>query len=143
VLCVPDFVANAGGVICAAAEYRRGTRAQALSLIEERIRANTLEVLTRVREQDVLPREAAETLAWERVQEARSYRRYPWPRTRATTGGTGTVISPVGRDARRVRRLVRQHDPPRCWSWRCTDERLLTGTDGARRLEMSAEAAAP
>jgi hypothetical protein len=48
------------------------------------------------------------------------------------------VISPVGRDARRARRLVRQHDPPRCWSWRCTDERLLTGTDGARRLEVSA-----
>jgi glutamate dehydrogenase (NAD(P)+) len=77
VLCVPDFVANAGGVICAAAEYRRGTRAQALSLIEERIRANTLEVLTRAREQDILPREAAETLAWERIQEARSYRRSP------------------------------------------------------------------
>ncbi len=31
VLLVPDFVANAGGVICAAVEYARGTEAQALS----------------------------------------------------------------------------------------------------------------
>jgi glutamate dehydrogenase/leucine dehydrogenase len=75
VLSVPDFVANAGGVICAAVEYQRGTRAQAFALISERIRANTLEVLTRAREQDVPPRQAAEELAWQRVQEARSYRR--------------------------------------------------------------------
>jgi glutamate dehydrogenase (NAD(P)+) len=75
VLCVPDFVANAGGVICAAVEYQRGTRAQAFALIEERIRANTLEVLRRARERDVPPREAAEELAWQRVEEARSYRR--------------------------------------------------------------------
>jgi glutamate dehydrogenase/leucine dehydrogenase len=75
VLCIPDFVANAGGVICAAVEYRRGTRAQAFALIEERIRANTLEVLARARERDLPPRDAAEELAWDRLEEARSYRR--------------------------------------------------------------------
>src|SRR6266508_5780738 len=40
VLCVPDFIANAGGVICAAVEYRGGTRTQAFADIAERIRAN-------------------------------------------------------------------------------------------------------
>ncbi|MGC2203613.1 MAG: Glu/Leu/Phe/Val dehydrogenase, partial [Stellaceae bacterium] len=39
VLVLPDFIANAGGVICAAIEYRGGTEAAALALIEEKIRA--------------------------------------------------------------------------------------------------------
>jgi glutamate dehydrogenase/leucine dehydrogenase len=77
VLCIPDFVANAGGVICAAVEYQRGTKAQAFALISERVHTNTLEVLARAREQDVPPREAAEELAWERIEEARSYRQRP------------------------------------------------------------------
>ncbi|HXZ86307.1 MAG TPA: Glu/Leu/Phe/Val dehydrogenase, partial [Myxococcota bacterium] len=41
VLLVPDFIANAGGVICAAVEYHGGTQAQALATIDEKIRANT------------------------------------------------------------------------------------------------------
>ena len=47
VISVPDFVANAGGVICAAVEHRRGTQAQAFATIEEQLRQNTREVLER------------------------------------------------------------------------------------------------
>ncbi len=72
---VPDFIANAGGVICAAVEYHGGTRVQAFAVIEERIRANTHAVLTRAGAQRVTPREAAERLARERVEEALRYRR--------------------------------------------------------------------
>ena len=41
VLAVPDFIANAGGVICAAVEYRGGTEAAAFETIAEKIRSNT------------------------------------------------------------------------------------------------------
>jgi hypothetical protein len=36
VLVLPDFIANAGGVICAAIEYRGGTETAALAYIEEK-----------------------------------------------------------------------------------------------------------
>jgi hypothetical protein len=42
-LLLPDFIANAGGVICAAIEYRGGTEGAALALIAEEFRANTAE----------------------------------------------------------------------------------------------------
>ena len=45
VLVLPDFVANSGGVICAAVEYAGGTATQAFAAIEERIRANTGQML--------------------------------------------------------------------------------------------------
>ena len=45
VLVVPDFVANAGGVICAAMEYHGATQSAAFAAIEEKIRANTQAVL--------------------------------------------------------------------------------------------------
>ena len=38
VLCVPDFIANAGGVICAAIEYQGASEAVALQAIEEKVR---------------------------------------------------------------------------------------------------------
>jgi glutamate dehydrogenase/leucine dehydrogenase len=75
VLSVPDFVANAGGVICAAVEYRGGTRGQAFAEIAERVRANTAELLDRTAAVDVLPRAAAEEMAAERLDLARSLRR--------------------------------------------------------------------
>jgi glutamate dehydrogenase (NAD(P)+) len=73
---VPDVIANAGGVICAAVEYQGGTQAQALSAIEERVRANTRETLDRARAQHLLPRQAATEMARSRVQEAMRYRRH-------------------------------------------------------------------
>ncbi|MFN8546026.1 MAG: Glu/Leu/Phe/Val dehydrogenase [Candidatus Binatia bacterium] len=75
VLSVPDFIANAGGVICAAVEYHGGTQAQAFAVIDEKLRANTRAVLTRARDAAILPRAAAVELARTRVAEAATYRR--------------------------------------------------------------------
>jgi glutamate dehydrogenase (NAD(P)+) len=76
VLCIPDFIANAGGVICAAVEYRGGTEAQALLEIDERIRANTAEILDDAERDNVLPRQAAVTMAGERVRKAMRFGRW-------------------------------------------------------------------
>ena len=76
VLCIPDFIANAGGVICAAMEYRGASQATAFQVIEEKIRENTREVLARARREGILPRQAALELATERVKRAMGYRRH-------------------------------------------------------------------
>src|SRR6516165_9484255 len=76
VLVLPDFIANAGGVICAAIEYRGGTEAAALAFIAEKIRANTEAVLDEVRRTGALPRTAAVSLATERVRRATRTRRW-------------------------------------------------------------------
>ena len=76
VLVLPDFIANAGGVICAAVEYRGGTEADALALIDGKIRANTQAVLDEVRRTGALPREAAMSLASGRVRRAMRLRRW-------------------------------------------------------------------
>ncbi len=76
VLCVPDFIANAGGVICAAMEYAGATQAAAFQAIEEKIRTNTQQVLEDSRKRGVLPRRAAVDLAVERVERAMGYRRW-------------------------------------------------------------------
>ncbi len=73
VVSVPDFIANAGGVICAAVEYRGGSEADAFALIGERIRANTAEVLAEAR--SVPPRRAALAMAERRILTAMSFRR--------------------------------------------------------------------
>jgi len=76
VLCVPDFIANAGGVICAAMEWCGASESAAFQAIEEKVRNNTREVLERVRAQGTTPREAANALAVERVRRAMGYRRW-------------------------------------------------------------------
>ena len=76
VLVLPDFIANAGGVICAAVEYRGGTETEALALIDEKIRANTKAMLEEVRRTSALPRTAALSLATERVRRAMQTRRW-------------------------------------------------------------------
>lgn len=75
ILNLPDFVVNAGGVICAAVEYHGGTQAQAFATIEERIRANTGEVLERSRTHHLRPRQAATQMVRSRIDEAMQYRR--------------------------------------------------------------------
>ncbi len=75
VLVIPDFIANAGGVICASVEYRGGTEAQAMATITEKIRYNTLEVLSQVRDNRTLPRDAANALAGTRLRQAMDLRR--------------------------------------------------------------------
>jgi glutamate dehydrogenase (NAD(P)+) len=76
VLCVPDFIANAGGVICAAMEYQGASKAAAFASIEEKLRRNTELVLEEVKNKQTLPREAAMEMALERVKKAMSLRRY-------------------------------------------------------------------
>ncbi|MDH3351838.1 MAG: Glu/Leu/Phe/Val dehydrogenase [Gammaproteobacteria bacterium] len=76
VLCVPDFIANAGGVICAAVEYGGGTQGQVFRTIDEKIRSNTTEMLDRMKLGRVLPREAAVAMARERVGAAMQYQRF-------------------------------------------------------------------
>jgi glutamate dehydrogenase (NAD(P)+) len=76
VLIVPDFIANAGGVICAATEYAGATQSQAFQAIEEKIRANTQAVLAAVEARRCLPREAAVELAVTRVKDAMRLRRF-------------------------------------------------------------------
>jgi glutamate dehydrogenase (NAD(P)+) len=76
VLVLPDFIANAGGVICAAIEYHGGTERAALALIDEKIRSNTEAVLGEARRTGALPRTAAASLASERVRRAMWTRRW-------------------------------------------------------------------
>jgi len=76
VLCVPDFIANAGGVICGAVEFAGGTQSQVFPMIDEKIRGNTAEVLERMKHDRILPREAAVAMARERLDEAMKYQRF-------------------------------------------------------------------
>ena len=76
VIVVPDFIANAGGVICAAMEYAGATRSAAFDSIAERVRGNTERVLADAKARGVLPRQAAGDLAQARVRDAMRYRRF-------------------------------------------------------------------
>ncbi len=67
VLVVPDFVANAGGVISSYVEYIGGTESKMFKLVEEKITKNTQLVLERAKKDKVIPRVAAEKIAKERV----------------------------------------------------------------------------
>lgn len=75
VVVVPDFIANAGGVICASVEYHGGGEALAMQSIREKISANTRAVLERAERDKSTPRAAAEALAVERVRTAMGWRR--------------------------------------------------------------------
>ena len=75
VLVVPDFIANAGGVICASVEYHGGTQTQAFAAIEEKIRVNTTTVLADAADKGEPPRVAAQSMAERRVRRAMSLRR--------------------------------------------------------------------
>jgi len=76
VVSVPDFVANAGGVICGAVEYANGTRAQAFASIDDTVRANTAAVLDAADNDGLAPYEAAYAIAQERVERAMATRRW-------------------------------------------------------------------
>ncbi|MBG1241874.1 Glu/Leu/Phe/Val family dehydrogenase [Nostoc sp. NZL] len=67
ILVVPDFIANAGGVICAAVEYDGGNQTTAFEAIAEEIRHNTTLVLEQATQTDRLPRQIAVELAQRRA----------------------------------------------------------------------------
>ncbi|MCU9849984.1 Glu/Leu/Phe/Val dehydrogenase [Defluviimonas sp. WL0024] len=75
ILVLPDFIANAGGVISAAVELAGGSEAQAMDSIAEKIARNTHEVLERAEAGGLTPRAAALALAEARVIEAMALRR--------------------------------------------------------------------
>jgi glutamate dehydrogenase (NAD(P)+) len=76
ILSVPDFIANAGGVIAAAVEYRGGTEMAAMDAIAEKVAANTRAVLESAGAKRIAPREAAVELALARVERAMNLRRW-------------------------------------------------------------------
>lgn len=76
VLCVPDFIANAGGVICAAMEYRHLSQSAAFETIKDKISHNTRLVLEDATRRQCSPRESAEQLAFERVKKAMTFKRW-------------------------------------------------------------------
>jgi glutamate dehydrogenase/leucine dehydrogenase len=75
VLSIPDFIANAGGLICAATEYAGGGEKAAFAAIEEKIGSNTTRVLEEARKAAEPPRLAAVALARRRVLTAMGLRR--------------------------------------------------------------------
>lgn len=76
ILSVPDFIANAGGVICASVEYHGGTQHQALDTIEQKVRDNTEAALSKALDKAILPRKAAIELAEERLRTAMTFKRF-------------------------------------------------------------------
>jgi len=76
VICVPDFIANAGGVICAAMEYQGAGQSAAFQAIEEKVCRNTRLVLEDAATKGILPREAAVDLALQRLKKCMGYRRW-------------------------------------------------------------------
>ncbi|MFZ0692602.1 MAG: Glu/Leu/Phe/Val dehydrogenase, partial [Alphaproteobacteria bacterium] len=76
ILVLPDFIANAGGVIAAAVEYHGGSEAAAFAAIAEKIGRNVKLVLEEAARKHSLPRAAATALAERRVREAMKLRRF-------------------------------------------------------------------
>ncbi|MFZ5876740.1 MAG: Glu/Leu/Phe/Val family dehydrogenase [Nitrospirota bacterium] len=76
IVCVPDFIANAGGVICAAMEYHGAGESAVFQVIEDKLRRTTRLVLEASAKQRILPRQAAMDLAVQRVKKAMSLRRF-------------------------------------------------------------------
>lgn len=67
IVCLPDFIANAGGVICAAMEYHGASQKQAMEEIEQTVRHNTAHILDRSDKEKIPLRTAAERFAQERL----------------------------------------------------------------------------
>jgi glutamate dehydrogenase (NAD(P)+) len=76
ILSIPDFIANAGGVIAAAVEHRGGTEKAAMEAVAEKVAANTRAVLEAAAQRRIVPRQAALDLAEARVERAMQLRRW-------------------------------------------------------------------
>ncbi len=70
VLVLPDFTANAGGVISSYAEYRGYNPHRMFYMVEKKIRENTKKVLDYSKKKSIEPRKAAMEIAVERVRKA-------------------------------------------------------------------------
>ena len=67
VLVIPDFVANAGGVISSYVEWKHGSVKEMFKTVENKITRNTKMVLELAKKKNITPREAALQIAKERV----------------------------------------------------------------------------
>lgn len=74
ILVVPDFIANAGGVISSYAEYRGYNPKKMFEMIERRITESTKRVLERSGQTKEAPRAVAQSIAEEKVRAAMSKR---------------------------------------------------------------------
>jgi len=70
VLVVPDFVANAGGVISSYIEYIGKSEKEVFPLVEKKIKENTQIVLDHAEREGLKPRDAALEIAKERVRKS-------------------------------------------------------------------------
>ena len=68
VLVVPDFVANAGGVISSYAEYKGFDPHKMFQIVEKKIKKNTELVLKEAEKENIQPREAAMKVALRRLE---------------------------------------------------------------------------
>ena len=69
ILVIPDFVANAGGVISSYVEYINGSKQKMFKLVQEKITKNTDLVLKYAIKKKIKPRDAAVKIAKSRLQE--------------------------------------------------------------------------
>jgi glutamate dehydrogenase (NAD(P)+) len=74
VVIIPDVIANAGGVICAATEYQKMSETLAFERIKSTISSNTKEVMKRTQNEGIPPHEVALNMAKERLLEAMALR---------------------------------------------------------------------
>jgi glutamate dehydrogenase (NAD(P)+) len=70
ILVVPDFVANAGGVISSYVEHIEGSVKEMWTMVEKKIGKNTKIVLDKAKEMKVKPRDAALEIAKARIRTA-------------------------------------------------------------------------
>jgi glutamate dehydrogenase (NAD(P)+) len=67
---LPDFLANAGGVIGSYVEYIQGTDTEAFSMIESKIKTNTKIIVENSLDRKLMPRQIATETAQKRVLDA-------------------------------------------------------------------------
>jgi len=68
ILVVPDFIANAGGVISSYVEYIGGNEKKMFKLVEEKIKRNVAFVLEKASKQQCKPRDVAYQIAIDRIR---------------------------------------------------------------------------
>lgn len=75
ILVIPDFVANAGGVISSYSEYIGENPERMFDMVEEKIIRNVKLVIEKAEEEEMGPRDAALKIAQERIKEAMEKRK--------------------------------------------------------------------
>jgi len=75
VLVIPDFIANAGGVISSYAEYIGENPQRMFQMVEEKIVKNVKLVIEKAEEEKIAPRDAALKIAQKRVKKAMEKRK--------------------------------------------------------------------